>query len=285
MQLLQLIERCDSKGSRRRLQKRLDLVIEPQISAVETALAVCQRIGRCFHLSQIIIGSLMQLADQIQIVIQHLKERLSFLLRFCIDHRKMQTDGSNIESSHKYRCIFFISRLHAASFIPWRKECAASHRTDDFSIFFINTRNISVPCQAQPIRIHGLSGTLDSRFEHIFQRFSRTMQVLVVQKYDFREQHRFFVSVFSLSVLSHFQHLDRCQLSINAGTGSGCHCNKRIVSAAGGYGIELIFPSLESLLHLLFQICPCHFLHGLFIQTQPSVLFDQLFMRFFCIRF
>ena len=29
----------------------------------------------------------------------------------------------------------------------------------------------------------------------------------------------------------------------------------------------------------------CHFLHGLFIQTQPSVLFDQLFMRFFCIRF
>ena len=39
MQLLQLIERCDSKGSRRRLQKRLDLVLEPQIAAVETARA------------------------------------------------------------------------------------------------------------------------------------------------------------------------------------------------------------------------------------------------------
>ena len=118
VKLLQLVECCDTKGSSHRLQDLADLFIWFQMTAIETALAVCQWVRGSTHLSQVFISTDMQITDHLQIEIQHLIEISALGSCFRQDHWKMKADCTDIETSDKYRCIFIICRIHTAAFIP-----------------------------------------------------------------------------------------------------------------------------------------------------------------------
>ena len=201
----------------------------------------------------------MQFPNQIQIIIQHFVEISAFLTGFCQNHWQVQTDCTNIESPNKHRLVIVIGRFHAATFKPWRQEGTTAHRADNLSVFFIDTGYITVSCQAEPVRIHGFAGTQNPRFKNIFAAFSRTMQFFVIQKYDFREQHWFFETGFSLSAATHFKHCNRCHLCKTPCACTGGHCNKRIIPTAGTDSIEFILPALESLPEFIFNIFQCLF--------------------------
>ena len=51
IKLLQFVERRYAKRRRRGVEQGLDLVVNAEVSAVEPALTVCQRIGRGAHLA------------------------------------------------------------------------------------------------------------------------------------------------------------------------------------------------------------------------------------------
>jgi len=118
VELLQLIQCRDAKRGCGRLKERLDLVVQSQVAAVETALAVGQRVGGGFHLSKVVVGPQVKLANQVQIVVQHLMEIPALLLRLCVNHRQMKADGTDVEPSHKDRFVLLVRRLHAAALIP-----------------------------------------------------------------------------------------------------------------------------------------------------------------------
>ena len=88
------------------------------MTAIETALAVCQWVRGSTHLSQVFISTDMQITDHLQIEIQHLIEISALGSCFRQDHWKMKADCTDIETSDKYRCIFIICRIHTAAFIP-----------------------------------------------------------------------------------------------------------------------------------------------------------------------
>ena len=91
-----------------------------QMSAIETTLTVGKRIRRSTQLSEVFVSTDMKLPDQFQVIIQYLKEIPVLLSGFGKDHRKMETDRTDVEPSDKYRLILFVRRIHTASFIPWR---------------------------------------------------------------------------------------------------------------------------------------------------------------------
>ena len=90
----------------------------------------------------------------------------------------------------------------------------------------------------------------------------------------------FLCPLFPCPFLPHFQHLHSHKFSVFTGNRSRCHSDKRIVSPAGGDGVELVLPSLEALLHLFFQICPGYLLHGLLVQAQLSVFLNKPLVGF-----
>ena len=118
------------------------------MAAVKAAFAVSQRVRRSFQLSQIIIGPLMELADQVQVIVQFLEEVPALLPGLCQDHREMQADSSHIKPPNKDGHILFIRRLHAAPLEPGGQKCPAAHRADDLSILLIHTGHIAFPGKA-----------------------------------------------------------------------------------------------------------------------------------------
>ena len=88
------------------------------MSAVETTLTVRKRIGRRTHLSQIIIGTDMQITDHLKIEIQHFVEIPALCSGFGKDHWKMKAYRTDVKSSHKHRNILIICRIHTASLVP-----------------------------------------------------------------------------------------------------------------------------------------------------------------------
>ena len=88
------------------------------MASVETALTVCQRIRGSTHLTKVIVCSLMQSADHLQIEIQNFIKICVLCTGFCQDHRKMQADRTDVETTDKDRHIVFICRFHTATLIP-----------------------------------------------------------------------------------------------------------------------------------------------------------------------
>ena len=114
------------------------------MSTQETALAICQRIRGRTHFSQISIGPDMQLTDQFQIIIQHFIKVFAFFSCLGQNHRQMQGYRTDIETSHKYRLVLVICRMHAASLIPWRQKCSASHGRYDLAILLVHACHIAL---------------------------------------------------------------------------------------------------------------------------------------------
>ena len=92
----------------------------------------------------------------------------------------MQGYCTDVKSAYKYRDILIVSRMHAASLIPWRKECTASHRGNNLSILLVHAGNIAFTGQAEPVRIHGLCRACHTGFKYILKRLAGSMQVFIV---------------------------------------------------------------------------------------------------------
>ena len=280
IQLLQLVKSRDAEAGRCRFQNRLDLVVQLQVTAQESAFAVCQRIGGRAHLSQISISPDVQLSDQIQIIVQHLIEISALLTGLRQNHRQMQGNHADIKSAHEYRTVLVIRRMHAAPLIPGRQKGPAPHGGDHLAVLLVHAGDITLAGQAQPVRIHGLGRTLHTRIEYLFQLFSRPVQVLVIQKNDLREQHRLLAFLLALSVAAHIEHDDGRHLRKSSRANPRRHGDKRIIPAAAGYGIEFIFPALKALLKFFLHICQRFRFGSLFVNPQPHILLDIPFIGF-----
>ncbi len=99
----------------------------------------------------------------------------------------------------------------------------------------------------QPVRIHGLGGTLHTSLKNILTALSRTMKIFVIEEYDLREQYRFLVSGFYPVLPDELQEGNRTHLLKLLSSKTKCHCNKRIISSGRTYGIQLVLNSLPSL--------------------------------------
>jgi len=150
------------------------------MSTQETALAICQRIRGRTHFSQISIGPDMQLTDQFQIIIQHFIKVFAFFSCLGQNHRQMQGYRTDIKTSHKYRLILVICRMHAASLIPWRQKCSASHGRYDLAILLVHACHIALAGKTQPVGIHGLGRAFHTCLENILQRLSGAVQILII---------------------------------------------------------------------------------------------------------
>ena len=225
---------------------------------VKSTLTVSQRICRSPHIPQIFIGTDMQVADHFQIIIQHLIEIPALRTGLCQNHRQMKAYRTHIKTSHKYGLVILVCRIHAASLIPGAQKRAASHRADYFPVTLIHTGNISLPGHRQPVRIHCFCRTADSCLEPVLTLFSRAMNVFVIQKDNFRKQHRLTVSRLPLPLL------------VNVKQGYACHflktlCAKpqgnrykRIIPPGRTDGIQLVLNPLPA----LFKVAP-HLIHGI----------------------
>ena len=76
----------------------------------------------------------MQLADELQIIVEHLVERAVLLLSLGVDHRQVQRHRADVPAADKYRLVILVCGLHAAALEPRRKERAAAHRADDRAV-------------------------------------------------------------------------------------------------------------------------------------------------------
>ncbi len=65
---------------------------------------------------------IVQIADHLEIEIEHFVEIAALGSGFCQDHRKMKAYRSDVETSDKYRFIVLICRLHAAALVPRAKK-------------------------------------------------------------------------------------------------------------------------------------------------------------------
>ncbi len=193
MEHLQLVQRGNAKGSGCAFQQRLNFIRQLEIPAIKAALAISKRVGRGAHLSQISIGTQMQLADEFQIIVQHLVKRAVFLHCARVNHRQMQRHRANIKPSDKDRFIIVVCWLHATPLIPRRQKRTAPHRADNLPVFLIDRGDIALSCQAEPVRVHCLGRTQDSRLENILKRRARP-----IKKDDFREKGRLFLPFFAL---------------------------------------------------------------------------------------
>ena len=185
----------------------------------------------------------MQLADNLQIVVQHLAERTALLLCLSIDHRQVQRYCTNVPAADKYRLVALIGRLHAAALIPRRQKRAAAHRTNDCAVLLIHARHIAFTGQRKPVRIHCAGRAQDAGFEYVLERLAGSVQIFVIQEYDLREQYGLLLTLFTLPLAAHVQHGDGGQLGETTGAGSHRHGNERIVATAGCYRVELVFPA------------------------------------------
>ena len=197
----------------------------------------------------------------------------------------MEGHRADIETAHKYRGIHIICRMHPALFIPWRKKSPASHRGNNFAILLVHAGNISFSGKGKPVRIHGLCRALHPCLEHVLQIFAGTVQVLIIQKYNLREQDRLLTSFFPLSFPSHIQKGNGGKAGKPSGANSCRHCDERIVSPAGGHCVKLIFPSLESLFKFTFHIGTGFRPGCLIIQPHAGISFQSPLISLFRIRF
>ena len=232
--------------------------MEFQVTAVKTALTVRQRVCRGTHFTEVGISADMQLTNQLQIVIQNLKEGSAFLLCLGINHRQMQADRADIEPPDEHRLILCIGRFHAAPLKPGGEEGSAAHGADDGTVFFINLRYIALTRQGKPIGVHALGGAENPCFKYILQLLAGAMQVFVIEEHQLREKNRLFAAFFALSLAADMQHSDGGNFRKFARAGTEGHGDKGIIAAAGGNGVEFIFPALKALIEILLDI-----LHGL----------------------
>ena len=254
------------------------------MSAVEAALAVRQRIGRRTHLPQVRIGADMQLADKLQIVVQHLAERTALLLCLSVDHRQVQRYRTNVPAADKYRLVVLVRRLHAAALEPRRQERTAAHRADNRAVLFVHTRHITLAGERKPVRVHRAGRAQDTGFKYILERLTGSVQIFVIQEYDLREQYGLLLTLFTLPLAAHVQHGDGGQLCESARAGAHRHSDERIVAAAGCYRVELVFPALEALLKVVENIRHNFLLDRISIQTQTSILLGHHFVAALGIR-
>ena len=180
VQLLQFIQRSNAERGRCRFQQGLDFVMYPQMPAVETTLAVSQRVCRRAHLPQIGIGTDMQLPYQFQIIVQNLIKRPALLFCPRVNHRQMQADNANIETPNKYGLVRRVSRLHAAPLKPRRKERPAPHGADNRAIFLVHLCYIAFARKRKPVGIHRFGGTENPRLKNVLQLPAGAMQLFVV---------------------------------------------------------------------------------------------------------
>ena len=254
------------------------------MAAVETALAVCERIGGGTHFTEVRIGTDVQSADQLQIVVQHLMERTVFLLRLGVDHRQMQRYCADIPAADKYRLVILVCGLHAAALEPRRKERAAAHRADDRAVFFVYGRHVAFAGQRQPVRVHRACRAFDAGLKDVLELAAGAVQVLVIQKYDLREQNRLFVALPALTLAADVEHGDGSELCKAACAGAHRHGDKRIIAAAGCDRVEFVLPALEALLKIVQDIRHDSFFDRLRIETERTVFFGQHFIAALSIR-
>ena len=60
----------------------------------------------------------MELANQLEIIVEHLVKILALHLCLHVNHRQMQANRPDVEPSDEHRCIVFICRLKAAALVP-----------------------------------------------------------------------------------------------------------------------------------------------------------------------
>ena len=144
----------------------------------------------------------------------------------------MQGHGTDIESSHKYRHIIFICRMHTASLIPGRQKSTTAHGRNNLSVLLIHAGNIAFSSKGKPVRIHGFGRTFHPSLKHILKLLSGTMKIFIIKEYNFREKHRFFTILFPLSLPADIQQGDCSKLCKSACTDSCSYCNKWIISTA-----------------------------------------------------
>ena len=154
VQLLQLVERGDAEGCRGACQQRLDLIVDAEVPAVEPALAVGEWVGGRAHLAEIIIGAQVQLADEFEVVVQHLVKVAALLLRLGVDHRQMQADRADVETADKDRLVRIVRGLHAPARKPRGEERAAAHRRDDLAVALVDAGDIAVAREREPVGVH-----------------------------------------------------------------------------------------------------------------------------------
>ncbi len=197
----------------------------------------------------------------------------------------MQRYHANIESTHEYGYIRIVCRVHATLLIPWGKKCPTTHGGYHLAILFIHAGNIPFTGKTQPVRIHGLGGALHTCFKYLFQFPAGSMQILIIQKYDLREQYRLLTFLLALSFAAHIEHNNGRHLRESSRTDPCRHGNKRIVSTAAGHGIEFIFPTLEPLFKLLLYILKRFRSGRLLVDSQPHILLDISLIGLLRIRF
>ncbi len=154
----------------------------------------------------------MQLADKLQIVVQHLVERAALLLCLSVNHRQVQRYRADVPAADKYRLVILVCGLHAAALEPRRKERAAAHRTDDRAVLFVHTRHITLAGERKPVRVHRAGRAQDAGFEYVLERLAGSVQIFVIQEYDLREQYGLLLALFALALAAHVQHGDGGQL-------------------------------------------------------------------------
>ena len=198
----------------------------------------------------------MQGTDHLQILVQHLIKITVLRTGFRQNHGQMQAHRPHIEAPHKDRPVLFIRRFHPASLIPGAQECPASHGTDDSLILLIHFRNISF-AQRQPVRIHGSGGTFDPCLEDILTAFSLSMNRLVIQEDNLREEHRLFRPRLPLSFLMHLQKRDVAHFRKAFLPKPHGHGHKGIVASGGAHRIQLVLDPLPALIKISADL-----LHG-----------------------
>ena len=114
------------------------------MSAKEPAFAIGKGIGRGPHLSQIRIGSDMELTYEIEIIIQHFVKVSSFLSRLGKNHREMKRNRTHIEPADENRHILIICRMHTAPLIPGRQKCPTAHGGNNLSVLFVHAGNVTL---------------------------------------------------------------------------------------------------------------------------------------------
>ena len=120
----------------------------------------------------------------------------------------MQRYRTNVPAADKYRLVALIGRLHAAALEPRRQERTAAHRADNRAVLFVHTRHITLAGERKPVRVHRAGRAQDTGFKYILERLTGTVQVLIIQEYDLREQYGLLLALFTLPLAAHVQHGD-----------------------------------------------------------------------------
>ena len=107
-----------------------------------------------------------------------------------------------------------------------------------------------------------------------------SVKVLIVQEYQFREQHRLFITFLTLSLHVNLKECDRSHLTEYVSSKTECHGDEWIITSATSYGVELHFNTLKSLLEVTL-----YFLHSVingFVCTVLCRFFDLENIEILC---